>query len=100
MGIQGFYTKIQIISRVQGAKINSRLLKGFKELWEPCKAQYYTEDILYGSKQVHSTVSSKLNCTGATQIENVGGRKKAINLQVSATMLKYLQSQSYVYTCL
>ncbi len=35
-GIQGFYTKFQAISRVQGAKINSRLCKGFKELWEPC----------------------------------------------------------------
>ncbi len=29
-GIQGFYTKFQAISRVQGAKINSRLFKGFK----------------------------------------------------------------------
>ncbi len=34
--IQGFYTKFQAISRDQGAKINSRLLKGFKEPWEPC----------------------------------------------------------------
>ncbi len=30
-GIQGFYTKFQAISRVQGAKINARLFKGFKE---------------------------------------------------------------------
>ncbi len=30
--IQGFYTKFQAISRVQGAKINSRLFKVFKEL--------------------------------------------------------------------
>ncbi len=35
-GIQGVYTKFQAISRVQGAKINSRLFKGFKEPWEPC----------------------------------------------------------------
>ncbi len=35
-GIQGFYRKFQAISRVQGAKINSGLLKGFNELWEPC----------------------------------------------------------------
>ncbi len=34
-GIQGFYTKFQAISRIQEAKINSRLLKDFKELWEP-----------------------------------------------------------------
>ncbi len=34
-GIQGFYTKFKAISRVQGAKINSRLFKGFEELWEP-----------------------------------------------------------------
>ncbi len=33
--IQGFNTNFQAISRVQGAKINSRLFKGFKELWEP-----------------------------------------------------------------
>ncbi len=32
-GIQGFYTKFQAISRVQGAKINSRLFKGLKEPW-------------------------------------------------------------------
>ncbi len=36
-GIQGFYTKFQAISRVQGAKINCRLFQGFKEVWEPCK---------------------------------------------------------------
>ncbi len=35
-GIQGFYTKFQAISRVQGAKINSRLFKVFNDLWEPC----------------------------------------------------------------
>ncbi len=34
-GIQGFCQKFQAISRVQGAKINSRLFKDFKELWEP-----------------------------------------------------------------
>ncbi len=33
-GIQGFYTKFQVIFMVQGAKINSRLFKGFKEPWE------------------------------------------------------------------
>ncbi len=32
-GIQGFYTKFLAISSVQGAKINSRLFKDFKE---PC----------------------------------------------------------------
>ncbi len=31
-GIQGFYTNFQAISRVQGAKINSRLFKVFNEL--------------------------------------------------------------------
>ncbi len=35
-GIQGYHTKFQAISRLQGAKINPRLFKGFKELWEPC----------------------------------------------------------------
>ncbi len=34
-GIQGFYTKFQAISRVEGAKINSRLFKVFKKPWEP-----------------------------------------------------------------
>ncbi len=34
-GIQGFYTKFQAIARVQGAKINSKLFKGFKKPWEP-----------------------------------------------------------------
>ncbi len=37
--IQDFYTKFQAISRVHGAKINSRLFKGFKELWEPCRKE-------------------------------------------------------------
>ncbi len=36
-GIQGFYIQFQAISRVQGAKINSRLFKGFNELWVPCR---------------------------------------------------------------
>ncbi len=34
-GDSRFYTKFQAISRVQGAKINSRLFKVFKEQWEP-----------------------------------------------------------------
>ncbi len=34
-GIQGYHTKFQAISRVQVAKINSRLFKGLKEPWEP-----------------------------------------------------------------
>ncbi len=33
-GVQCFYTKFQAISRVQRAKINSRLFNGFKEPWE------------------------------------------------------------------
>ncbi len=31
MEIQGFYKKFQSISRIQGAKINYRFFKGFKE---------------------------------------------------------------------
>ncbi len=31
-----FYIKSHTISRVQGAKIKSRLFKDFKEPWEPC----------------------------------------------------------------
>ncbi len=37
-----FYTKFQAISRVQGAKINSRLFKVFKEMWEPEEINCYT----------------------------------------------------------
>ncbi len=36
-----FYPKFQTISRVQAAKINSRLFKGFKEVWEPCISDYW-----------------------------------------------------------
>ncbi len=39
--IQGFYTKFHAISRVQGAKINSRLFKVCKELWELCTPEAF-----------------------------------------------------------
>ncbi len=38
--LTGFYTKFKAISRLQGAKINCRLFKVFKEAWEPCLLQF------------------------------------------------------------
>ncbi len=52
-GIPGFYTKFQAISRVQGAKINSRLFKGFKEPWEPCHTNHTNQ--LYSIMSVNKT---------------------------------------------
>ncbi len=42
--LTGFYTNFQAISRVQGAKINSRLFTVFKEPWEPL---FYYNHTLY-----------------------------------------------------
>ncbi len=46
-GIQGFCTKFKAISRVQGVKINSRLLKGFKKPWEPWPENATCQDVSY-----------------------------------------------------
>ncbi len=46
-GDSRFYTKFQAISRVQGVKINSRLLKGFKKPWEPWPENATCQDVSY-----------------------------------------------------
>ncbi len=68
-GIQGFYTKFQAISRVQGAKIYSRLFSGFKELWEPWYILTIISDIHYNFiLNCTSCLSSKITQVGVTHL--------------------------------
>ncbi len=57
-GIQGLYTKFQVISRVQRTKINSRLFKNSKEPWEPWRLMSQGQSLKIVKKKYQTILST------------------------------------------